>query len=153
MGLFFTAKQGNSEENGVSQRIWLWRTALNETKKKPIFGYGLRSQRTLFFKMVHKTTLEKNLNFRVRESMLENAKKNLHSQYLQWFFDLGFFGTTIILFGLIYLPLAIKNSSKVEFILLYCLFIVIMITENLMDRQAGILFWSVCLPLFYEEHS
>lgn len=144
---------GTKEDNGITQRIWLWEMALKQAKNKPIFGYGLRSQRSLFHKQVHKRLLAENLTYRERISMMLNAKKNFHNQYLQWLYDFGFVGLLVLVASLLYLLVSGLKTKNNLFSILLLVFSFMMITENLMDRQSGLYFYAVILPLLFSEKS
>jgi O-antigen ligase len=144
-------KLGTDEDNGITQRIWLWQTSLNDVRNNPMFGFGLRSQRSLFYKRAHKMLLAERLPYRERISKLLNAKKNLHNQYLQWLYDFGFFGFLILVtFILALFLLGLKNKNFL-FLTLITVFATMMITENLMDRQSGLYFYAVVLPLVFSK--
>ena len=146
-------KLGTNEDNGITQRIWLWKMALKQAIDEPIFGHGLRSQRSLFYKQSHKIILAEELTYRERASMMLNAKKNLHNQYLQWFYDFGLLGIFILFASFLYLLWAGIDSRNFLFLILYFIFSFMMLTENLMDRQSGLYFYSVILPLIVSKKS
>lgn len=142
-------KLGTNGDNGISQRIWLWQMSLDEVRNKPMFGHGLRSQRSFFYKKAHKVLLAKDLPYRERISKVLNSKKNLHNQYLQWLYDFGFFGLLILVtYFLVLFLLGLKNKNSL-FLIMMSVFIAMMLTENLMDRQSGLYFYAAVLPIIF----
>jgi O-antigen ligase len=140
---------GILEENGVTQRMWLINEALLQIKENPWLGHGLRSQRKLFSWKIHKKGLAEQQSFTYREAAWKVSKLNLHNQYLQVFYEGGIFGLVLFIFPLaiiLYLAFKKKNGS---FLIPYIIFLLILITENLLDRQMGIYYFAVFLPLLY----
>lgn len=140
---------GSTNENGLNQRLWLWKTALEYSSEKPILGYGLRAQRVLFKHMVHRDLLISEPSRPKRRAFLVNAQKNLHNQYLQVFFDSGLVGVILFLTGLGFLVFRAVPAKKLVYNAAGLIFLAMMCTENLLDRQTGIYFFSMMLPVFY----
>jgi O-antigen ligase len=140
---------GDNTENGITQRIWLWNIALSHVKEQPFFGHGLRSQRSYFKKRVHKDMLKSNISNSQTAAYIGNASKNLHNQYLQILYDCGAFGLLIFLLGIYFL---FKNSILVpsnSFVILFIFYLVFLLSENILDRQHGIYFYSFIFPILF----
>lgn len=141
---------GNSEEDGVSQRIWLWTKALHQIKERPLFGYGIESQKTIFGWKIEKELLENEfVDSAYANAAKSIATKNLHNQYLQIFYEFGSVGLFLFLASvLILLFLALKKRNYM-FLLIYVIFLLFLITENLLYRQMGIYFYSFMFPYLF----
>ena len=140
---------GTLEENGISQRMWLFSEALEQIKSKPFFGYGLKSQRSIFHWEIHKKGLKQEQSFAYREAAWNTSKLNLHNQYVHVLYEGGVFGLLLFLSamaGIIVSAIRIKNKA---FLVSFGVFLVILASENLLDRQMGIYFFSVFLPLLF----
>lgn len=140
---------GSVHENGISQRIWLWQNALMFAKEKPIFGYGLGSHDNLFSWQIEKVLLNSNGSSSYNRAAKKIATLNCHNQYIQFIYELGFFGffwfiTAQII--LVFKAIRYDNSLLILSITSYCLFL---FTENLFDRQLGVYYYSVIIPFLY----
>lgn len=140
---------GNLEENGITQRIWLWREALPQISEKPLLGYGLKSQHVIFRWKIHRESLKIDQSQAYRNASWEVSKLNLHNQYLQALYEGGILGLLwlIVPMGVIfYKGLRAKNA---DFLMAFAIFLAIMVTENLLDRQMGIFYYGVFMPLLF----
>jgi O-antigen ligase len=140
---------GNLEENGITQRIWLWREALPQIFEKPLLGYGLKSQHAIFRWKIHREGLKNDQSQAYRNASWEVSKLNLHNQYLQALYEGGVLGLLLLIIPLItllYMGFRLKNG---DFQMAFAIFLVILVTENLLDRQMGIFFYGVFMPLMY----
>lgn len=140
---------GTFEENGISQRMWLFTEAMEQIKDKPIFGYGLKSQRSFFSWEVHKKGLKKEQSFVFREAAWNASKLNLHNQYLHVLYEGGIFGLFLFLTALVGVGVFGIRARNLAFLVPFFTFLAILATENLLDRQMGIYFFSVFLPLLF----
>ena len=141
---------GTMEEDGVQQRKWLWITAFGQVIEKPFFGYGLGAQRNIFRWKVEKGLLmSTNIERPYEDAAKEIAKLNLHNQYLQLWYETGLFGLLAFLFAMGWILFSIKDVWSTGFGLVLLMFLCFLFTENLLDRQIGIYFYSFVLMLFY----
>ena len=139
---------GTNAEDGITQRVWLWGTAIDHVKERPVLGFGLKSQQALFKWKVHKQILETENDPAYDKAALQVAGLNLHNQYLQIFYEAGIMGLSIFLLSIVLaFRVAIRLKNKL-FIFIYATFLVFLFTENLMDRQMGIYFYSFMMPFF-----
>ncbi|MCE2613630.1 O-antigen ligase family protein [Flavobacteriaceae bacterium D16] len=140
---------GTFKENGVTQRMWLFKEALPQITEKPWIGYGLKSQREIFSWKVHKNGLMEEQSFAYRNAAWTVSKLNLHNQYLQVLYEGGIFGLILFLIPLGWiLSLAFKDKNWF-FLFPFGMFLLILTSENLLDRQMGIYFFAIFLPLLY----
>lgn len=141
---------GSFNENGIHQRVWLWENAFSQIKESVFFGFGLGSQNNLFSWKVEKHLLESNNPIPYQNAAKKIASLNLHNQYLQIFYELGILGLIIFLTtSIIIIIKAYKKGNSLSFLLIYVSFFVFLITENLLDRQLGVYFFSFVISLHY----
>lgn len=139
---------GTNSEDGITQRFWLWGTALEQIKEHRFSGFGLKSQQALFKWKVHKQILENENDPAYDKAALQVASLNLHNQYLQILYEAGILGLSIFVLSiLLALRAGIKLKNKL-FIFIYVTFLIFLFTENLLDRQMGIYFYSFIIPFF-----
>jgi len=140
---------GNELENGVTQRLWLWQNAIRQVSERPIFGYGLRSQKKVYKWKIQKENLSSEHGRSYNLAAMTIGSLNLHNQYLQILYDTGVLGLLIFI-GSILLAFrrAVSRRNKL-FILVYSIFLMFLFTENLLDRQMGIYFYGFILPILY----
>lgn len=142
---------GTFQENGINQRTWLWKNALEQIKDKPFFGYGLGSQKNIFRWKVEKKLLSEDFNYEFNKAALALSEKNLHNQYLQFLYESGILGLTFLLLGVIVLLIRFYKNKQTPQLLILFLFTIFMITENLFHRQMGIYFFAFIFSLFLSE--
>ena len=145
---------GTGDENGITQRVWLWKTAWEQIQERVFFGYGLKSQQDIFKWKVHKEVLKNNSDVAYKKAALEVARLNLHNQYMQVLYESGIVGLILFVLGaslILYHGIRRKNFI---FLLIYGSFLVFLFTENLLDRQMGLYFYSFLIPFFffYSDH-
>src|SRR5690606_9082746 len=138
---------GNNKENGISQRVWLWSNAWSQIKDKPGFGYGFRAQQTVFKWNIEKENLLKNRGYDYDMAAIKLADWNLHNQYLQMLYESGFFGLIVFLLSIGVTIKLTYLSKNTLFLLVYLVFLAFLFTENMLDRQMGIYFYSFILPV------
>lgn len=140
---------GNFEEDGVSQRAWLWREALEQIKEKPIFGYGLGAQHSLFRLKVEKKILARESQYNYSHAAKKISNLNLHNQFLQIFYEFGIFGISVFTLSVLLLYIVAYRNGNREYLVVHIIFMTFLITENLLDRQMGIYFYAFMLPLLF----
>jgi|GEM_PF-3698595 len=147
--LEFTEQEiGTFQENGINQRAWLWSNAIEQIKQNPLFGYGLGSQKTKYRWQVEKNLLSQDFDYEFQKAAISVSKRNLHNQYLQFWYESGLIGLFLFILAIILLTqkfFKLKQYSKVLIVLLFAIFL---ITENLLHRQMGIFFYAFMFSLF-----
>ena len=145
------AEIGTFQENGIAQRLWLWNEAIEQIKQSPLIGFGIGAQNKKFKWEVEKKTLNNNFSLAYTKAIKRISLLNLHNQYLQILYDLGIVGLSLFVFFVIQaLFLGFKNKN-ISFVIVFLYFTTFLWTENLLDRQAGVYFYSVILSLLYFE--
>lgn len=101
------------------------------------FGYGIGDAK---FKLVD--------CYRQIDSDLEDLKFNTHNQYVSIILISGFFGLLIFIIFLFYhivRSLNYKNYSAIVFIIFFA---IVMISENILERNDGVISFALLLCLF-----
>lgn len=142
---------GTFQENGINQRSWLWTNALEQIKDKPLFGFGLGSQKNYFGWQIEKKLLSEDFNYEFNKAAIALSKKNLHNQYLQVLYESGILGLAFLLLSLFLLLIRFYKNKQTPQLLILFLFTIFMITENLFHRQMGIYFFAFMFSLFLSE--
>jgi O-antigen ligase len=142
---------GTFDENGINQRSWLWSAAFRQIRERPLFGYGLGSQRNLFKWQVEKEFLGQEFNYELFLAGKNNSKKNLHNQYLQLWYEGGVFCVLIFLTALILMIHRYGKYKDYEKLTVLGIFIFFLITENMMARQMGIFFYAFMFSFFLSD--
>ncbi len=146
-----TVEIGNQLEDGVSQRLWLWKEAISQIKERPWFGQGLGSQDTIFKWNVEKKLLSSQDSYSYVIASKNISKLNLHNQYLQIFYELGIVGGVFFLLSITFILAKAMKTNQQDFLYIYILFLFFMLTENLLERQMGVYFYAFILSCLYFE--
>ena len=123
---------------GRSIRIHKWMNTLELISEHPILGTGVGDMQDELQKVYKRNKFDIAYNYRF----------NPHDQYLQTWAASGMFGLLILL--LIYfvsLKYAIDSKNKLYIALVLLLFLS-MITESMLERQKGLVFFSFFLLFF-----
>ncbi len=141
-------EMGTFKESGISQRAWLWKSALKQIKNKPFFGYGLASQKTSFVWMIEKDLLE-NPNLHTYDTAVKiNAKKNLHNQYITILYEFGIVGFLLFIISIVLLFKQVYKNNNYLSLYLFSSYLLVLFTENLLDRQMGVYYTFILSLLF-----
>jgi O-antigen ligase len=136
--IFTTEKLTDENANSTNIRVAVYQNTLQLLKKAPFFGYGLGD---------HNEVLLNNYKANNQKVLLEK-NYNSHNQYLSFLL----IGGPIILLLYFYffytnINLGItKNNTYFVLILLFYSFV--MFTENILERENGVIFFSFFLSYF-----
>lgn len=127
--------------NSTSVRFAIYSCALTLIKEQPFIGYGVGDG----YKVIAGCLKEKyNIEF-----THSKHKKNTHNQYLGIVIYTGFIGLMLLFAQLfLYFKSSIGSGSAILFQLLI-FFVLMMLTENILDRQTGVLIYALFLNLFF----
>lgn len=142
---------GTFLENGINQRTWLWTNAIDQIKQKPILGYGLGSQKNQFKWQIEKNLLSQDFDYEFNKAAISVSNRNLHNQYLQFFYESGLIGLLLFLTGIFLMLIKFYKQKQHSKALILLLFSIFLITENLLYRQMGIYFFAFIFSLFLSE--
>jgi O-antigen ligase len=139
---------GTFDENGINQRAWLWARGFEQIEKQPLFGYGLGAQRNVFKWQVEKELLENEFNYELISAGKILSDRNLHNQYLQFWYESGLFGLILFLTALITLFVVFYKRKEYGMLTVLLLFSIFLITENMLARQMGIYLYAFIFSFF-----
>lgn len=123
---------------GRSIRIQKWKNALELIAQQPILGTGVGDMQEELQKVYLKNNFE--VAYRLRY--------NPHNQYLQTWLSTGLVGL-ILIAGILLLSLFYAIDSKnALYVALVLLLAISMITESMLERQKGLVFFSFFLLFF-----
>lgn len=142
---------GSNNENGITQRVFFWKNAVEIIKRSPLIGFGTGDVNTQFDKQYDKLLLE-NPNYPLSViaaiNFFKNENYNAHSQYLQILISFGIIGLLIFLaylFNLLLVSIRNKNPLYLTFLLITML---VFFTESVLERHYGIVFFTFFNSLF-----
>lgn len=131
-------KTGNATAQSVSQRIEFLKASLKIIKENFWFGVGTGDVMDEFNQTLEKTG-----------SLLEKKYRNrVHNQYIVAFTALGFFGFIIFLFITFYPFFKFKMWGNYLFITFYLIILISYFTDNTLETQMGVSFFSFFYCLF-----
>ncbi|WP_353777090.1 O-antigen ligase family protein [Winogradskyella sp. 3972H.M.0a.05] len=127
----------NSKLGSTTIRMMIYDCSLSLIGDNPLLGYGVGDTKAVLSECYFT-----NSNITIKEYY------NSHNQFLSAWLAAGVIGVASLLGMVLYnLKLAIKSSSFVH-ISVIILFFVSMLTENILERQNGVLLFSFIINLF-----
>ncbi|GAA4273210.1 hypothetical protein GCM10022258_25040 [Aquimarina gracilis] len=122
--------------NSSSIRIGVYQCVLKTISEKPVFGYGLGSNalRECYSEL---------------SDHLYKKDYNSHNQFLGYFLNAGAFGFLTLVGFLFYnFKIAVRKSDS-TYISILIFFSIVMLTENILERQSGIILFIFIVCTFY----
>ena len=140
-----TSKRINDAKNEVKSlmgtstkytnpRIYLWKHSVEIIAEEPLLGYGVGDAK----KILIGTFKEKNIPF-------SGNNYNFHNQYLQSWTEVGILGVILLMFMLLR-PFFEKVQHPL-FLIFLGLTLIGFMTESMLERQAGVVFFAFMYPL------
>jgi O-antigen ligase len=135
--------KNTSSSSGI--RLLIWEASMDLIKENPIFGVGGGD-------------VKEKLNQKFEERGMDGAKEaryNSHNQYLQTAIALGIVGFVLLMACLV-IPLISAIKQRNWLLLIFSILILFnLLTESILERQAGITFFAffVCLFMMKEKSS
>ncbi len=127
-GLFNAAQTQNEPDI----RLQIWESAIEAIAEKPILGQGTTGG---FPKMMEQYQL-KHITIAAEKAL------NTHNQYLETALSLGLFGLFFLLV-MLFLPLVMAwRQDQFIYVFLLAFFALAILTENMLERQQGIIFYA-----------
>ena len=131
----FSVLFDNTNVSSTNLRINLIETSLNAINEKPLFGYGIGDTKDVLSALEDKN------------SFFKGKYYNTHNQFLSTALATGFIGFLLFVFFLLKnLQLVVFRSFEQLSIVL--LFVALMFIENILDRQNGIIYFSIFINYF-----
>ncbi len=128
----------STQMNDTDFRKLHWKAVVETIKHNSILiGNGTRGNRDYLYA-------------KYKEYKLTSAYEeeyNAHNQYLEILLDYGLFGLLVFLFFIFYLFKLFINSKDALGVSFLCVFIFYMFTESILERQSGIVLFSLVIPL------
>lgn len=128
---------GLNEENSTSLRYNIYVCSIKSILRSPFLGYGVGD-------------VKQELNKCYNELSIDMVYYNSHNQYISFYLGTGVFGFVLLWFIMLKkIFLAIKKK-KVLLLTLSIFFTVLMLFENILERQSGVILFSfyMCLLSF-----
>jgi O-antigen ligase len=135
--LNFDLQRGTSERI-TDPRLARWYAAADLIKEKPIAGYGSGSEIPLL--------KDEYFNRKLYSAYLNGF--NAHNQYLSFLIKTGVVGLFIYLITLLYGVREANRSRNVVFMSFMMLIAVVSFSENMLDVNKGIFFYTIFYSLF-----
>ena len=124
--------------NGLNARLAIWTCTLDAIKNNPVVGYGIGDTE----KALRKAYEVKGFTFGLRNNF------NTHNQYLDILLNAGIIGLLLIVGAWCkVLHLAKINNNQLLFVFLL-ISMLVMLTENILNRNQGVFFFSFFISLF-----
>lgn len=125
----------SNNKSSSNLRLNIYKTVIPLIKQKPILGYGLGFGENILFQ-------SEKLN-----SFFNGKTYNSHNQYLGFALNTGLIGLAFFMFFIFKnLTIVFKNSFEHTFVIIF--FLLLMLVENILDRQNGIMFFSLFINYF-----
>jgi len=131
-------------ENSTSMRFAIYECVVEDIKQSPITGYGIGDGYDLIA-----ACLKDKHNIVFKDS---KQKKNAHNQYLAIWHYVGGLGLLLFMIQLLVYFVKAISSKNMLFVQLVLFFSILMLTENILDRQTGVLLFALFLNLFFFMH-
>lgn len=129
---------GNNKNSSSGLRLQIYGCALQEIAKSPICGYGWGDV---------KTVLSNCYARRTSEELLKN-NYNSHNQYLSILLSIGVLGFLAFVYYLFYIFKIFNQSNSQALFFLTLYFCLNMLTENILEREDGVIVIAFFLNLF-----
>lgn len=132
----FVSKHGRNYHK-ISQRELLWSTALQAFKNAPsrLLGYG------------PKNSTRKINEYYIKNGNIELKNLNSHNQYLTTLLDNGLVGLILLLSIFILSIISCFKTRSYYNVLVIFLILIAFITESMLERQKGMMIFTVFLTL------
>ena len=133
--------EDSSTHSSTTARVEIWKVSIGLIKEKPLFGYGTGDVKEVLIEAYNNKGL---VNF-------AEKKLNTHNQFFQTSIAIGIVGAAC-LFLMLLIPFILsyknrKNQYLYSFFIL--LIFVNLLTESMLERQAGIVFYCFFNSLFF----
>ncbi|WP_170179732.1 O-antigen ligase family protein [Flavivirga rizhaonensis] len=117
-------------------RYTIYKCSFDLFKKEPLLGYGVGDANNELIK-----------SYKDISSKLFYDRYNSHNQYLSFLLRIGLIGLILILASFFFLfSKGIKNSNYL-FLMVFSFYLLEMFTENILERQDGVIFYSFFVSL------
>lgn len=122
--------------NSSSIRFGIYKCVVNTIIEKPFLGYGFG-------------TVAQSKCYENTSEHLFVSNYNSHNQYLGYMLNAGAFGIITILFFIFYLMRFSYVHKDYLLLSLMIFFSIVMLTENILERQSGVILFIFIVSLFF----
>ena len=126
--------------NSTSLRITIYKCAIEKIKKKPILGYGWGNGDAALSQC-----------YKEKSEYLYKEKLNSHNQYLDYYLKGGIIALLVLMYFLYQQLIISIKEKKYLFTSIIILFAIQMLSENILNRQSGIIMFIFIISLFSAE--
>jgi O-antigen ligase len=126
-------------QNGLAARIFIWHSALNLIKEKPVLGYGLKGAEDELIKQYQSRRFEIGIP----------DKYNSHNQYMETTLKSGIIGLALMLAIFIIPLLEGIRQKKLLLVLMVIHFMIVSLVEGTLEMQQEIIFYCFFIFAFY----
>lgn len=123
--------------NSTSLRYGIYICSLEKIKEAPILGYGLGDVQNELKKC-----------YEEKSKLLTQITYNSHNQYLSYFLSTGILGFFLLLFLIITKFIDAIKEQNYLLLAIIIFFSIIMLFENILERQSGVILFSFYMCLF-----
>lgn len=138
MGFMVYQNNGDPNANSLMQRMEYWKTSIALIKENPIHGVGTGDMNVAFARMYEKT----------KSPLQQIFRRRSHNQYLSILVAFGFVGFAWFLVALFYPAIRRKGLFDYFFIVFLLISLISMLTEDTIETQAGVTFFTYFYCLF-----
>jgi O-antigen ligase len=131
--------------NSINVRVAIVQCTFNTFKKSPIFGHGTGGPKT--------EMIDCYKHFNTDIFARHNYYFNSHNQYFSFAISFGILGILIFLYWIGWYVKKAIEYNDILFLVLMINFLLMFLTENLLERQTGNVLFSFLIPLFYKYNS
>lgn len=142
-GIFLLKENTKYFSGGLSSRIYQWEAIFNDVvNHNLLFGVGVGDVNEAYLNIYKLAELDWALN----------NQFNSHNMYIEIFFSMGLIGSSALLAMLFYLFKTATQSKDSRYLLFLIMFCSAGLTESLLNRQYGIVYFFLINSLFYFHH-
>lgn len=126
--------------NSTSLRISVYKCAIEKIKQKPILGYGWGAGDMALIEC-----------YKEKSEYLYREKLNSHNQYLDYYLNGGIIAILVLMYFLYQQLIISIREKKYLFTSIIILFGIQMLSENILNRQSGIIIFIFIISLLRTE--
>ncbi len=125
-------------ETSTGIRYIVWKTSAELIQKAPVLGYGIGDVQDV----LNQSYIDKEYD------QLAVDTYNAHNQFIQIVLSSGIIGLVLFLAGTIFLYRQFIASKEKIGLLILTFFLIVFLTESYLERQNGIIFYSLIMSMF-----
>lgn len=126
-----------NEDNSTNLRFHIYKCAIESIPETGLVGYGIGDVKDVLLDCYKSTS-----------KILVKWNFNTHNQYLNTLLACGFIGLFVFLTILYKLIEHAKNKGDNMFLSILIFYVIIMLTENVLDRQNGVLLFTLIINFY-----